>query len=386
MASRNGTRRFGGIDVLRSGKIRARYRDRQGVRHSKTFAGPHARREAEKWLAAAETDLDRGIQIDHRKGRVTFGEFADHYFETRGGHARTTRARDLVWYRVHIAPTWAGVPFERIRPEMIDAWVTRLRKTHVNDDPARPTLAPSTVWDIYVVFRKIILAATRRGFLTTSPIPDDIAEILPKKRRQKTLRFLTEGEVTRLARAFDPPWDVLVYIAAYGGLRLGELAALRVEDFDFTRGTVYVDESVTDVEGVLAYGDPKSETSIRTVGLPDDVMAVVKEHIEHEVGWDRPSAFLFTSPTGRPFRPNNWRGRFWSKAVATAGLAPLTPHDLRHTAASFWIADGADLVQVAERLGHATLTTVRIYAHLLPERDEALRKRQNERFRRGRTT
>lgn len=383
MASRAGTRRFGAIDVLPSGKVRARYRDRQGERHSRTFVGPRAEDEAEKWLAAVETDLNRGIQIDLRKTRITFGQFAEHYFETRGGHARTTRARDLVWYRVHIAPTWAAVPFERIRPEMVDAWVTKLRKTHVNDDPTRPVLAPATVWDIYVVFRKIVLAATRRGFLTKSPIPDDIAEILPKKRRQKVLRFLTEAEVARLARAFAAPWDVLVYVAAYGGLRLGELAALRVEDFDFHRGTVYVDEAVTDVEGILAYDDPKSETSIRTVSLPEEVMALVKDHIEQRIGWATPTAFLFTSSKGKPFRPNNWRGRVWPKAVAAAALAPLTPHDLRHTAASFWIADGADLVQVAERLGHATLATVRIYAHLLPERDESLRKRQRERFQRG---
>jgi integrase len=383
MASRKDSRRFGAIDVLPSGKVRARYRDRDGVRHSRSFTGKQAEQAATKWLAAAETDLDRGVQVDHRKSRATFGEFAEHYFETRGGHARTTRARDLVWYRVHIAPIWKSVRFEQIRPESVDSWITQLRKTHVNDDPDRPTLAPATVWDIFVVFRKIILAAQRRGFLTISPIPEDVAEILPKKRRQKALRFLTEAEVTRLARAFNAPWDVLVYVAAYGGLRLGELAALRVEDFDFLRGTVYVDEAVTDVEGILDYGDPKSETSIRTVSLPDEVMALVRQHIETTIGWNSSTAFLFTSAQGMPFRANNWRSRTWSKAVVAAGLAPLTPHDLRHTAASFWIADGADLVQVAERLGHATLSSVRIYAHLLPERDEALRKRQNKRFRRG---
>ncbi len=221
-----------------------------------------------------------------------------------------------------------------------------------NDDPARPTLAPATVWDIYVVFRKIILAATRRGFLTRSPIPEDIAEILPKKRRQKVLRFLTEAEVARLARAFNTPWDILVYTGAYGGLRLGELAALRVEDFDFHRGTVYVDESVTDVEGILDYGDPKSETSIRNVSLPDEVMVMVRHHIDTCVGWD-------------DRRPSSSRAQGASPSARTIGAAgygrkpsrlPASRHSLRTTSGTRQRPSGSPMVPTSSKSPSASGT------------------------------
>jgi integrase len=123
----------------------------------------------------------------------------------------------------------------------------------VNDDPDRPRWPRRRSGTSSWSSGRSSWPPSAAGFLTTSPIPDDVAEILPKKRRQKALRFLTEAEVTRLG-AFNTPWDVLIYVAAYGDLRLGELAALRVEDFDFLRGTVYVDAAVTDVEGILDYG------------------------------------------------------------------------------------------------------------------------------------
>ncbi|MFC7328054.1 tyrosine-type recombinase/integrase [Marinactinospora rubrisoli] len=82
-------------------------------------------------------------------------------------------------------------------------------------------------------------------------------------------------------------------------------------------------------------------------------------------------ALLFTTQRGARIRLRNWRNREFGRAVKAAGLGGLglTPHKLRHTAASLAIAAGADVKVVQTMLGHATATmTLDLYGHLFPDR------------------
>jgi integrase len=66
----------------------------------------------------------------------------------------------------------------------------------------------------------------------------------------------------------------------------------------------------------------------------------------------------------------------WLPAVRTAGLAPLRPHDLRHTAVALWIAVGANPKEVSVRAGHTSVSfTLDRYGHLFPGHDAELRDR-----------
>ncbi len=77
---------------------------------------------------------------------------------------------------------------------------------------------------------------------------------------------------------------------------------------------------------------------------------------------------LFTSPTGEAIRLGNWRRRVWDPAVVAAGLVGLTPHDLRHTAASLTIASGASVKHVQRMLGHKDASmTLNVYASLFED-------------------
>lgn len=80
---------------------------------------------------------------------------------------------------------------------------------------------------------------------------------------------------------------------------------------------------------------------------------------------------MFTAPEGGPVRAPNWRRRFWTPAVTAAGLEPLRPHDLRHSAVAFWIAAGASPREIAARAGHSSVVTVLDrYGHLLPGHED----------------
>jgi Phage integrase family len=78
-----------------------------------------------------------------------------------------------------------------------------------------------------------------------------------------------------------------------------------------------------------------------------------------------PDELVFSTPAGAPLRNTNFRRRHWDKAVKAAGLDGLTPHDLRHTAASLAVAAGANVKAVQRMLGHASATmTLDVYAGL----------------------
>lgn len=223
---------------------------------------------------------------------------------------------------------------------------------------------------MYALFGKSIRAAVAAGLIARSPCHD---VSLPKV-EQEEMRFLTPEEVARIADAMDDRRRALVLVAAYAGLRIGELAGLRRCDVDTMRGTVTVAQVVVDVAGELHVGQPKTRAGRRTVGLP---RAVVDELSKHLAGVDHaPHAYVFTAAAGGPLRVTNFRRRRWYPAVEAAGLDGVRLHDLRHTAVSLWIAGGANPKQVSAWAGHTSVSfTLDRYGHLFPNHDEDLHDR-----------
>jgi Phage integrase family len=153
------------------------------------------------------------------------------------------------------------------------------------------------------------------------------------------MRFLNPAQVATLADAIGSRYRALVLLGAYGGLRIGELAGLRRRRVDLPRGTVDVAEIVVEVRGELYMGPPKTRAGRRIVTLPRSVVEELAELLG-PVG--EADAWVFTADEGGVLRPSNFRVKVWLPAIRAAGLAPLRPHDLRHTAVALWIAAGAN--------------------------------------------
>jgi integrase len=128
-----------------------------------------------------------------------------------------------------------------------------------------------------------------------------------------------------------------VFVGAYGGLRMGELAGLRQSRVDLRAGAVAMVEALTEVKGKLIAGRPKTRASRRTVGLPPFVVRKLEAHL---AAAERPGSHVFT-PWWGPLRVPGFRACFWVPATKAAGLQGLRIHDLRHTAVARWIAAGA---------------------------------------------
>jgi integrase len=363
----------GFTEQLPNGKYRARWFDPAGRQRSKSFAG---KREAERFLRNVETDIDRGTYVDDKAGKITFGEYAEHFMTLDAKRlARSTHARDRCYLDNHVLPRWEKVPLGRITRADVEIWIAQLSDEGQTKRRSGGTLAPATVEKMYQVFRKIVKAAYDEDRIPKLPCPEHPP--IPRKKR-KAVRFLDEAQIVSLADTIDVRYRALIYVDAYGGFRIGEFAALRIDDIDWDRGHLRVDEGLTDVAGSVAFEDPKTQKAHRTVPLADLALDHLQTHIDTYVDATDPRALLFTAPSGEPLRPGNWRQRFFNPAARAAGLQPLTPHDLRHTAASLFISAGANPWMLADILGHTDTRMIdRVYGHLFEKDREQLRQRMS---------
>ena len=188
-------------------------------------------------------------------------------------------------------------------------------------------------------------------------------------------------QVEALAAAIDERWRVLVLVSAYMGLRPCEVVALKVSRLDLLRGTLRVAEAAPEVAGRLAWGTVKTHEA-RTVHLPRFLREELAAYLASRLR--SPDDLVFTAARGGPIRESKWVPGYFKPALRAAGLPPETRwYDLRHTAASLLIREGASIKAVQRQMGHATAAiTLDTYGHLFPdelpdlaERLDALRAR-----------
>jgi integrase len=186
----------------------------------------------------------------------------------------------------------------------------------------------STRAEAYRLLSRILGTAIESGYLTRNPctIRGAASEPAPE------MRFATVAEVAALADAIPPRFRALVLVAAYTGLRWGELAGLRVRRVDLLHRRITVAEQLLEVRGQLAFGPSKTGAGQRTVTLPMVAAEALAEHlgVYAEAG---PDGLVFppsgaarsgvaTSPAGSGFRPP---GRPGSRGCASTTCATPPP-------------------------------------------------------------
>jgi integrase len=170
---------------------------------------------------------------------------------------------------------------------------------------------------------------------------------------------LSEDEIEARARedVHDPE---LVRVAAYAGLRRGELVALHWRDIDFVGRKLLIRRSLS---GDTEVKSTKSRR-VREVPLPDQAADALKR-LSRRGEFTGPDDYVFCSRLGRRLDPSALRRRY-ERARDAAGLEPLRFHDLRHTYGSLLVAGGIDLVSVKAAMGHSRITTTERYLHARP--------------------
>ena len=160
------------------------------------------------------------------------------------------------------------------------------------------------------------------------------------------------------ARAAEDRQDAeLVRVAAYTGLRRGELVALRWGDVNFTLRKIVVRRAVSaDVETSSTKSRPARE-----VPLPDQAAGAL-DRLSQRGDFTSPNDYVFANRLGRRLDASALRRRV-ERARDAVELRPLRFHDLRHTYGSLLVASGVDLASVKSAMGHSRITTTERYLH-----------------------
>lgn len=359
---------------------RIKYADGNGQIITRTIPGTVSKARAA--LAEARDEVNKGkhVVISKQDGRTTFKAVADHWLE----HTTHLKASTLQSHR-------RVINGERLK-DLHDVRMKDLNHERMQRFQASLVhLAPATQRNLMWIVKSVCEDAVDRGLLKSNPC----AKLKRPKARKRRVSMPSKQEVRLLLDRLssptppegtmgwcvvqskeerganvpprvDPRWRLIVEIAAFTGLRAGELRGLKVQDFNCRARTITVSRNFP-TNGV--YEDtPKSDAGIRDV---DDIFPDLCERIEDyiERAGLRPRDYMlgFKDKDGisRPYAHMMFYSRVFKPAMKELGIGGRF-HDLRHFHASLCIADGMDLVRLAHRLGHATPSfTLNTYGHLI---------------------
>ena len=378
-------RRFGATRKLASGRWQVRYHTTDGRRISapQTFK---TKAEGDRYLNAMELEQLRGVWHDPEPARhIVLREWSRRWLDQhattltpssaesyRGLLERCILDRDVDGRQIGLG----HLPLVAITPLRVGEWLADLSRT---------ALSASRVRKAYRVLSLALDAAVRERLLVTTPcgkhhrlprLPEHDPTILTVDQVELLVRHLRDGASPRGkdrsgAQPIRPnaPLALMVEIMAYGGLRIGEVLALRRKAVDLLGCRLIVSESLTEIGGQFTFGPTKTH-QVRSVPLPRSLLHDLEEHLASRVV-PTTDALVFTSLTGGPVRYRSLR-RSLDAACHRLGLRDVTPHSLRASCAS-WVAERDGVLEAARRLGHArTSVTTRHYARPMPGGDRAV--------------
>lgn len=375
-----------------------------------------------------ESDASKGVGYDPGKGRILFRDAAAIWLESRTADTRNNAAN----HRAALAPAaqrrgdgktlgidavFGGVPLNKITRQSIQTWVNQLSEAGK---------APSTVRHAFWTVRMVLEQSVIDGRIPANPaqyvkLPTERGTDGGKIGIVDRAQFLTVEQVSALEAATPWPYNVMVHLAVWSGLRAAELAGLQVLDVELPadrHGALRVERTFRGD----AYGPTKTIKGFRRVPLPGDTVQVLGDYLRAHPNRGNPAAPLFPAmrllapkPTGvrsddtvhtpaqrqavalaaltveeaegrlvldwgRPVQHANFYKAVFRPAVLRAiridlhvGIpAGLKFHSLRHTYASLCGEAGISVRQVAGFMGHANPTTTElIYTHIYKKPDHS---------------
>lgn len=340
-------------------KWSALYRDSSGKK--KRVPGTFTTQKAARTAAQkAEVDANSHRARMRTGDSPTWGKWCERWWKSRTVEPATLKNEQSMIDK-HIAPRWADVKIDEIRRLDVQAWVLAL------------PLAQESARRVLGVFVSSLSAAVEDGVLDMNPAH----RIKLPPRPQGREVFLSREQFDALAAAIPEKHNrAIVKLLAGTGMRWGELAGLHWHNLDLRQGFVTVRD-------VLSAGEikpyPKGRKQ-RRVPLFDwvveDLDATVSKVVceaKHRIGLCE-SGLVLRTATGSPLNDRNFYRRVLAPALKEAKLEHLgvTLHDLRHTYASWLAQAGIPLERIGDLLGHSSVTTTQIYAHLMPAKHDDL--------------
>lgn len=342
------------------------------IRHN----APHTfttRTDAEYWIADERRRIERDDwtppsqrAAEKQVRGITLAEFGATWIRRRTKRGEPLKATTISHYEKilaeHIEPTPLGrMPLRAITPESVRSW-------HAATLVDKPTYRAHA----YQLVHAMLATAVTDGHIPANPAQIKGAAKTTRKRQPV---ILDVAEVASLADTINEQFRAFILIAAWCGLRFGELTELRRRDFDKTCEVISVHRAVTHRDGKCIVDTPKSGEA-RKVVVPPHIRPDLKHHLKVFVA-KTPDALLFPPARGGcHLRDRVFRESYFDPALAEIGRDGQNQpkpaiHDLRHFAGTQTARVG-NLVETMARLGHKTVQASLIYQAIASGRDAAV--------------
>jgi len=326
-------------------RYRVRWYDKQG---KERMAHQTTAEESKIFLAQVERDLTVG----KNNTDITLDEFSQSVPITKGNKASSENMRK-VWNK-HIKDSIGKIKIREITRADINKWIEEDMMGY----------SPSTK-------RKYIGLIDR---VMDYAVADKMIEVNPTKlvyiegdKREREPKPLTTDELFDFIKVWDND-PVLkehanfVTALAFTGMRPSECSALRWENVDLVKREIKVRQCFrTNSDGSIYLSDElKSKQARRTIAIPEYLLGILqfrKDTHPHE-------EFVFSSFEGKPILLNNFRRRYWRRALAKAPFKLEVPYDLRHTFSAIMHSTGITVWELSQMMGHADpKTTINWYGN-----------------------
>jgi integrase len=350
------------------GKRRTVYKSVRGMRRD-------AQAELARLLAAQAT----GVPIEPTKLTVAI------YLQERLAHWRamgTISPKTAQGYEqlitAHIVPHLGNRLLQQLSPRDVEAWHALLLTAGRRGRRGRPDgqsgVSARTVGHAHRVLSKALAEAMKHEIVSRNVCSVQRAPRI----NAVEMSILNKEQIAEFeARLRGYAMEAPTLVALYGGLRRGEVLALRWRNVDLEAEVIRVRESLEQTKSGVRRKLPKSKAGVRDIKLPAILVDALQAHRKRlleqrlQLGLGRLSGddLAFPALEGGPQAHDSFGSR-WGKMARSLGFPGIGFHALRHTHASMLIAHGVDVVTIAKRLGHASPTiTLNVYAHLFSKDD-----------------
>ncbi len=291
-----------------------------------------------------------GTMDDPDADLITVRALGDEWAQANQVEERTRAVYRSLWKHVLTAHL-ADMPIRMVTTATVEDWRDDLLAAGVGVESVRKTMA-------------LLQTVMDRGERYGKRNPCKAAK-KPRQARKGTVTVLSPAQVERIRAQVKGTDAVLIALLAYSGMRPGEARALTWGDVK--QRTIVVDKAVQPDGTVKATKTSRNRSARLVKPLADDLKA-----FRVASGNPKDAALIFPRADGRAWTDSDWRNwskRRFAKAADAAGVTIGRPYDLRHSAASLWLHEGTNAVQVAAWMGHSLQELSKTYAHVISDLD-----------------
>lgn len=322
-----------------------RWQARPTINGQQTALGTYpTAKEAAAAIEQAKVDARNGTHIPPNAGKITLHQWATGWTQNRIAiTANTRQSYTTTWNHLdQLAP----IPLTQLTPQHIK---TEIARWHNNG------LAASTIHLRIVHIRAALNAAIADNRIAHNPATHPSIE-LPRK-TPKTRRYLTHNETVAVTAHMTETHADLTWTMAWTGFRYHETVGLTPDQIDLDAETFILQwQYDPKTRSHAPLKGRQTEKLVRHTPIAPDLLPLLQRRAK--IGW------LFPNASGQPVSRDVYAAAIRSACIE-AGVAPFTPHDLRHTCASWLHAVGVPLLEASKWLGHKDPSiTSQVYTHL----------------------